>query len=271
MLYSPAALEEADSVALEGSFTLEEALTHGSLRAPSLSSSTMVAGTSQSGAERMLSPRPRRRQLHRSLRRISKALVLEEVIVTARKREENLHDTPLSITAFTEEEIRHAGFQDLDDIARQTAGVVYDGRSTGRLSGRISSAIRVRGAQVHEDLPFRQATSLFVDCGIYAFGGNNSIPLNDLERVEIIKGPQSALFGRNTFAGAVNCPPRPPTWRISRPESTRPVANHGQYDVNLLTSGPIVEGMLGYQIAVKDFHRGAMYFADDGGGLGEES
>jgi iron complex outermembrane receptor protein len=128
---------------------------------------------------------------------------LEEIVVTARRRSESLQEIPLSISAFTAQDIREAGFQDLGDIADQTAGIVYNSRSNQGFQGRVNSNVVIRGAQINSSLPHVQTTSLFID-GIFSLGGINSMPLNDLERVEVIKGPQSAFFGRNTFAGAVN-------------------------------------------------------------------
>ena len=195
---------------------------------------------------------------------------LEEVVVTARKREERLQDIPLSISAFTADDIRKAGVVDLGDIALQTAGINFDPRSSASINGRINNVIRIRGAQVGSSLPHLQPTALFID-GIYSLGGAGSMPLSDLERVEVIKGPQSAFFGRNTFAGAVNYITRNPS--LDEFETTLDVSA-GQYQQNelsLLTSGPIIEGKLGYQINARLYNRGRLFTTSDGGALGEET
>ena len=195
---------------------------------------------------------------------------LEEIVVTARLREERLQDIPLSISAFSAADIEEAGFQDLGDIALQTAGVLYDARATSGIAGRLNSNIRIRGAQVNSSLPHLASTSLFVD-GVFALGGVNSMPLTDLERVEVIKGPQSAFFGRNTFAGAVNYVTKTPGLSDFETEIDVSGASYGQYELSAVHSGPIIEGKLGYQISARQYGRGNMFSATDGGGLGEES
>ena len=194
---------------------------------------------------------------------------LEEVVVTARKREERLQDIPLSISAFTDADIEAAGFADLGDIAQKTSGIFYDPRATFGGAGRSNSNIRIRGAQVASSLANRQSASLFVD-GVFALGGINSMPLSDLERVEVIKGPQSAFFGRNTFAGAINYITKTPSLDEFETEVDLTAGQYEQYDVSVLTSGPIIEGKLGFQINARSMNRGNMWTATDGGGLGEE-
>lgn len=195
---------------------------------------------------------------------------LEEIVVTARMREERLFDIPLAITAFSAQEIKAGGYQDFGEISMHTPGVEFDARSTQGFGGRNYSNIRIRGAQVAGVSPSQQSTSAFID-GVFVLGGINSIPLNDLSRVEIIKGPQSAYFGRNTFAGAVNYITRNPSLEEYETEISTTVASHDQYEVSAISSGPIVEGKLGYLVNARSMSRGALYTATDGGGLGEES
>ena len=196
---------------------------------------------------------------------------LEEVVVTARKREEALQDIPLAIAAFTADDIREAGIVDLQDITRQIPGVLYDvrGNNSGN-NGRINSVVRIRGASVGSAFPNLQPTSVFVD-GVFVLGGANSLPLSDLERVEVIKGPQSAFFGRNTFAGAVNYITKTPNLDEFETEVDMSAGQYEQYELSMLTSGPIIEGKLGYQINARTYNRGAMWTTLDGGGLGDES
>jgi outer membrane receptor protein involved in Fe transport len=137
------------------------------------------------------------------------SLGLEEVIVTARKTEERLIDAPLSITAFSADDIEEKGFKTLEDVARSAPGVQYS-QQGGQIPGRFTSAIRFRGMNVNSDSPSLQLGSLFVD-GIYVLGGTQSIPYDDVERIEVIKGPQSATYGRSTFGGAINYITRTPS------------------------------------------------------------
>lgn len=195
---------------------------------------------------------------------------IEEIVVTARKRAESLQDIPLAITAFTAQDIEDAGIQGLQDIALQTAGMEFNARASGnQVAGRADSVIRLRGVD-NGDLDHLQPTSLFVD-GIYVLGTAGSIGLQDLERVEVIKGPQSAFFGRNTFAGAINYITKSPGLEEYETKLDFSLATYEKYDINVLHSGPIIEGKLAYQFSVRGYHQGAEWQATDGGGLGEES
>lgn len=195
---------------------------------------------------------------------------LQEVLVTARQREETLLEIPLAIAAFTEEDIREAGFRDLSDVVRQTTSVDFQQRgSGGGIGGRINPVIRIRGVATPSPLPHLSATSLFVD-GVFALGGANAVPINDIERIEIIKGPQSAFFGRNTFAGAINYVTRTPKLdeRFSRIDVT--AGNRSLYDVALLSSFPLITDKLAIEGNIRGYGRGSQFTATDGGGLGGE-
>ena len=197
-------------------------------------------------------------------------LAVEELVVTARKREERLQDIPLSITAFSSDDIKQAGFQDLDDILNQTSGVQFTGRAASSVGGRINSVIRIRGVTAASTQPQNQASSLFVD-GVFALGGANVLPIQELERVEVIKGPQSAFFGRNTFAGAINYITKTPSVDEFSHEIDVSAGTYDQFDFNAYASGPIVEGKVAASLNARLYNHGAMWTATDGGGLGKES
>ena len=124
---------------------------------------------------------------------------IEEIVVTARKKEENLSEIPLSISVFSAEDIQESGFKNLEDLSLQVAGFQHSAQG-GQAPGRVNSQLRFRGMNVNslsED-PSLNIATMFVD-GIYVIGGYHSIPLEEVSRVEVVKGPQSALYGRSTF------------------------------------------------------------------------
>ncbi len=126
--------------------------------------------------------------------------IIEEIIVTARKREDTLQEVPLSVTAFSDDQFRQRGFQDLQDISQETSGLVYENFATAGLS--TAAVIRSLG-QTFTTARI-QNTAVFLD-GIYLQRQSMINPgLMNLERVEVVKGPQNAQFGRNAFAGVVN-------------------------------------------------------------------
>jgi outer membrane receptor protein involved in Fe transport len=136
-------------------------------------------------------------------------LQLEEIIVTARKTEESLQDVPIAITAFTAQAIEEAGIESVVDLASQTPGFSFNqgfGRSGGG-NADASSRPSIRGMS---SILGTANASFFVD-GIFVSGNPTSYQLDNLERVEVIRGPQSALFGRQTFGGAINFVTRRPT------------------------------------------------------------
>ena len=195
---------------------------------------------------------------------------LEEIIVTARKRDESLLEAPLSITVFSAEDLSRAGLETLEDISLQTTGLSFQDNIADNRPGRQNTVIRFRGMSPPRGSPHLQLAGLFVD-GVYVTGGSQSIPLLDVERVEVIKGPQSAFFGRNTFSGAINYVTRNPSLEEF---SGKVRASAGQFDqTNIAASfgGPLVENRLGYQIGLNHYNKGAMYIANDGGELGKES
>ncbi len=120
---------------------------------------------------------------------------VEEIIVTARKKDESIQDIPLAVTAITADMVRQMGLQDLDDIAKITAGMTFDPEFS-----RTSNRPVIRG---QANILGESGVAYFID-GVYITGSINDYDINDIERVEIVKGPQSALYGRNTYSGAIN-------------------------------------------------------------------
>lgn len=127
-----------------------------------------------------------------------KAERLEDVVVTARKVEENLQQVPVAVTAISADEIATRNIQGLRDIARYTPGFSFE-NFTGPLAAPI-----IRGqTQTRVDLPVQNVASFFN--GVYLQRGYMvDASLLDVDRIEVIKGPQSALYGRNAFSGAIN-------------------------------------------------------------------
>ena len=135
--------------------------------------------------------------------------VLEELTVTARKREEALQDTLVSITAFSASALEEANMADLRDIGKYTPGMSFT--SFGMASNE-AGAIFLRGiGQSDHMVTTDPGVGLYID-GVYV-GRNQGAALDllDLERVEVLRGPQGMLFGKHTIGGAVNVVSRKPT------------------------------------------------------------
>ena len=166
---------------------------------------------------------------------------LEEVIVTARKQEESLQDAPVTVSAFTEAAIENRAAQSLDDIARFIPGLSFSkafGRDTERPVIRGLGSI-LAGVEIGAEA----GAAYFID-GIYYPGDLQGLNLQDLERVEVIKGPQSALYGRNTYSGAINFVTRAPAEELEARIKVR-VAEHDESDVTFYIGGPINDTLSG--------------------------
>lgn len=121
------------------------------------------------------------------------------IVVTARRREETLQSVPASVSAATQETLTRAGATDLSDVARLTPGLTFNAGNAGGLA-----APSLRGVTNVTITTFDNNVGVFLD-GVYLSAKSNlDIDLFNLSRVEVIKGPQSALYGNNAFAGAVN-------------------------------------------------------------------
>ena len=128
---------------------------------------------------------------------VAAAPALEEVIVTAQKRAESLMDVPISILAVSGEKISNAGIEDLSELSAYIPNLVIT-------EGTINTNIFMRGVGSGNNRAFEQSVGMFID-GIY-MGRSRQFraPFLDLERAEVLRGPQGILFGKNTIAGAVN-------------------------------------------------------------------
>lgn len=165
-------------------------------------------------------------------------LAIEEITVTARKRDESLQEIPLSITAFTADSLRQRNITNIYDLSAATPNFV----TTPQLGRRLDRpTIRGQGGTLVRGEP---NASYFVD-GVFISGSATTSTIDALERVEIIRGPQSALFGRATFAGAVNFITRQPTDELEG-QFNATVGSHDTYKISAWMSGPIIEDKLRY-------------------------
>lgn len=125
---------------------------------------------------------------------------LDEVIVSARKREESLQQVPLSVAVFNTEELRERNIQSVYDVATFTPNFNF----TRNVVGRRLDAPSIRGQfTVSQNFGFEGNVAFYVD-GAYISGTASGLTVDNLERVEILRGPQVAQFGRGAFAGAIN-------------------------------------------------------------------
>lgn len=191
---------------------------------------------------------------------------LEEIVVTARQRNESLVDIPLSITALSAQQIDDLQLNEISDITRFTPGFDYRTQNTQN-GARILPNFRFRGMNSGFSGSTNQLGAIFVD-GLYLFGGAQSLTFEDVERIEVIKGPQSAYFGRSTFGGAVNFITREPGDEFSG-RMAASLETYESYSISLSAEGPITDKVR-FRISGTEQQNGAHYKASDGGDIGRE-
>ena len=174
---------------------------------------------------------------------LAQGMAIEEIIVTSRKTEESVQDIPLSVQAFSRDELRAANIESLTDLANATPGLSYDSLNAGS-----SSAPIIRGlAQLNAggfDIQASNNVGRFID-GIYQTSRQNAdLEMIDIEMIEVIKGPASALYGRSTFAGAINVITRKPTSEFEG-ELEVGVGIDEDYLGRLTLSGPLTDTLGG--------------------------
>jgi outer membrane receptor protein involved in Fe transport len=180
---------------------------------------------------------------------------IKEIVVTARKVEESLSDAPVAVSVLTGDAIAQQGLNSLDDFAKQATGISFSqafGRTTDRPVIRGASNV-LAGVQAGVET----GAAFFID-GIYYQGDIQGFDPASIERVEIVKGPQSALYGRNTYAGAINYITKDPSEELAISGRLR-AAQHNEYEMAGSVSGSVLEDRLGIRVGGRYYKYGGEY------------
>jgi outer membrane receptor protein involved in Fe transport len=180
---------------------------------------------------------------------------IPDIVITARKIEERLQDAPVSVSVVGAETISQLGLDSLNDFARQTTGLSFSqafGRSTDRPVIRGQSNV-LAGVQAGVET----GAAFFID-GVYYQGDVQGFDPQAIERVEVIKGPQSALYGRNTYAGAINYVTKDPSKTLTVSGRVR-AAEHEEYELSGSVSGPLLGDAIGFRVGGRFFTYGGEY------------
>lgn len=163
---------------------------------------------------------------------------LQTVVVTAQKREQDAQDIGIAVAAFGEEQIRSLGIKSADNVADSISGVqVYHYRGKGQPS------FVVRGVGTQDFAPNTAPTAAVYLDDVY-LGSNivSGFQIFDVSRVELLKGPQGTLFGRNTTGGAVSYASSKPTDEFEG-YAELGYANYDTTTANFAVSGPVADGV----------------------------
>ena len=185
---------------------------------------------------------------------------LQEVVVTATRREESLSRVPISVTALTQESLDDRGIKDFSEVARFTPGVNFDNSGTNNISIRGISGTGGAGTTgiYLDDTPIQMRA--------LAFNPDEALPKSfDIDRVEVLRGPQGTLFGAGSEGGTVRYittqPSLTKTSVYARAEASTTEGGAPSYEAGAAVGGPLIEGTLGARLS--------MWYRRDGGWIND--
>ncbi len=184
---------------------------------------------------------------------------VEEIVVTATRREESIQDIPIAVSAFSGDDLERRGVQDLYGLQEVAPSVaIYSSNSTSN-----GGTIRIRGVGTTGNNPgLEAAVGTFID-GVYrSRAGLAFNDMVDIERVEVLRGPQGTLFGKNTVAGALNIVSRRPEFNNSA-SVTAGAGNYGMHQLRGNANFAASE-QLAFRIAGSRLNRDGFYETFDG-------
>jgi iron complex outermembrane recepter protein len=193
---------------------------------------------------------------------------LEEIIITAQRRTENLENVAMSVSAFTRAKLDAQAIKSVDDIARLTPGLLF-------YRTDLDSFIAIRGIESTAGTP---TTGIYIDDTPVQVGSNAYPATFDLERTEVLRGPQGTLFGAGSEGGAVRFISTPPSLQkysgTVRTEMGFTQGGSPSYESGIAAGGPIAENRVGFRVSAWFRHDGG--FVDrvsfpTGGGLDSNS
>lgn len=186
---------------------------------------------------------------------------IDTIIVTAQKREQSLQDVPIVVTAVSEQLIRDTGVRDIKDLA-----ILAPGLTVTSTSSEASTTARIRGIGTVGDNPGLESSVGVVIDGVYrprngvAFGD-----LGELERIEVLKGPQGTLFGKNTSAGVINVISKRPQFDFGS-DIELTTGNFGAMEGGASITGPIAGESVAGRLYVAARERDGYYDVNRGEG-----
>lgn len=175
--------------------------------------------------------------------------VIAEIVVTARKREENLQNVPAAVSAYSAEELRERGVDNIVEVARLTPNITIN-----ETNGLIAGAIQVFIRGIGNDPGFDQGVGMYVDDVYLNRTGGALLDVYDVERIEVLKGPQGSLYGRNTIGGALKYISREPG-NETRARIEGKIGQDSLRQVRASVSGAIAEDSLFGSLALSKIDR----------------
>ncbi|MDR3511199.1 MAG: TonB-dependent receptor [Caulobacteraceae bacterium] len=167
-----------------------------------------------------------------------------EIVVTARKRSEDLQKVPISITAFNADEIEKRGFKTMDDIAQSVPNFQFSRLTT------LSNELSIRGINSGDSEPgFETGIAVILDDVYIGRAVGFDTTLVDINSIEVLRGPQGTLQGRNVIGGSINVTTAPPSFTFSGLGEAE-YGNYNLRDIRASVNGPIVDDLVAAKLSV---------------------
>ena len=179
---------------------------------------------------------------------------IDEIVVTAQKREQSLQDVPIVVTSVNAQQLRDAGIRDIKDLTILTPGLTV----TSTNSSAITTA-RIRGIGTVGDNPGLESSVGVVIDGVYR--PRNGVAFSDLgevQRIEVLKGPQGTLFGKNTTAGVINIITKRPEFTLGA-ASEATASNDDGFGASISLTGPLAADTVAGRVYVAARERDGYY------------
>lgn len=174
---------------------------------------------------------------------------IEEIIVTAERRAQSLQDVPIPMTAFNEQDLDRNLVYDIVDI-KDLAPNFYLEENLGNSS---TIKIYLRGiGQANQAFSFDSPIGLYVDDVYYARLSGSQIDLFDIERIEVLRGPQGTIYGRNNSAGSIRITTQKPPLQEFDAKGEIAVGSESQRNIRANIGIPLIEDELGFRLALSD-------------------
>ncbi|WP_019600858.1 TonB-dependent receptor [Teredinibacter turnerae] len=157
---------------------------------------------------------------------------LEEIVVTAQKRVENLQEVPLSVATISGDKLESAGVENLGDLTAHMPNIHFT--ETG-----LSTQVRVRGIGSDNSQGMEQSVGMYIDGIYYGRAQLFRIPMMDMERAELLRGPQSTLLGKNSIAGALNLTTARPQNDLAAKLSIGQEVEFNGTEINAMANTPV--------------------------------
>jgi len=186
---------------------------------------------------------------------------VDQIVVTAQKRTQSLQDVPVVVTTVSRQLLQDTGVKDIKDLALLTPGLVVTSTTS-----EASTTARIRGIGTVGDNPGLESSVGVVIDGVYRpRNGVGFGDLGDVDRIEVLKGPQGTLFGKSTSAGVINVITAEPSFKFgANAEFT--AGNYGSYGGSAEVTGPLIADVLAGSLYVADRQRDGYFDVNTGQG-----